>query len=171
MLIRYLNILSLRFCKNIKRARAAIELNVIKEFYCGTEMSFGRVGPAEIVNEDETTIVDDPDIKKTIFRRRKKPSYRIVDSSKTSFSITFCGSASGKLLRLRPYVVYREERLIRGWTEILQRQYQLLFVQHSSSRRLVFQSCHALLLQARTRKNKSFHRRQTDAVSIRHYSL
>lgn len=60
-------------------------MNVNKEFFSETEMSLGAV-------------VEDPDIKKIIYRRKTKRSHRVIDSSKTFFSVMFSGRASGDLL-------------------------------------------------------------------------
>jgi hypothetical protein len=56
----------------------------------------------------------DPGKAKIITRRGCKHPERILDSSKSSVSVMFAGTASGYLLP--PYVVYKAEKLYDSWT-------------------------------------------------------
>lgn len=79
---RQLIILSPRWCQNIRRARAAVYSNGIKEFCSEAEMSLREVDPAGIVNYYGTAMIDYPDVKKMICRRGTKRSYGIIDYSR-----------------------------------------------------------------------------------------
>lgn len=73
------------------------------------------IPPERIFNYDETNLADDPGTKKCIFKRGVRYPERICDSSKSSTSIMFSGSADGQMLPA--YVVYKAENLWSTWTE------------------------------------------------------
>lgn len=52
--------LSQRFCSNIKRVRAAVNEDIINEFFAHLEDEIKDVPPNLIYNYDETNLVDDP---------------------------------------------------------------------------------------------------------------
>ncbi|KAA0197749.1 hypothetical protein HAZT_HAZT004114 [Hyalella azteca] len=58
-----------------------------------------------IINYDETNFTNDPGKSQMIFRRGMKYPERVMNFSKTSYSVMFAGTASGELLP--PYVVYK----------------------------------------------------------------
>ena len=70
---------------------------------------------SHIFNFDETNFSDDPGSKRAIFKRGVKYPERIKDSTKTSISVMFCGSADGIIIP--PYVVYKADGLFNSWTE------------------------------------------------------
>lgn len=107
--------LSPRLCANIKRDRAGIDEESIKKYFENLKKSVDGIPPSNIWNFDETNLSDDPGSKKVLSRRGIKHVEQIVNSSKTSTSIMFCGNAEGMLLP--PYVVYKAERLWDTWTE------------------------------------------------------
>lgn len=107
-------ILSSRWCENIKRSRAGVNSDSINSYFDELEKSLDGIEPHLIVNFDETNISDDPGKSKVIARRGSKHAHRIVDSSKTSHSVMFAGSASGTLLPI--YIVYKAENLYASWT-------------------------------------------------------
>lgn len=111
---RHQDVLSQRLCQNIKRARAHVNHKVIHNYFKELEDSLERVSPEAILNYDETNMTDDPGRVKIITRRGCKHPDRILDSSKASVSVMFCGSASGILLP--PYVCYKAEHLYDSWT-------------------------------------------------------
>lgn len=99
--------LKTRWCENIKRARAAVSREQIGEYFDNLEVSLKDVSPDLIVNYDETNLTDDPGRTKAIVRRGVKHAERIMDSSKTSTSAMFAGTASGKVVP--PFVVYKSK--------------------------------------------------------------
>lgn len=112
---RHRKLLSQRWCQNIKRARAQVNSKTINEFFHELTTSLKDVKPIALLNYDETNICDDPGSTKVLVRRNAKHAYKIMDSSKSSVSVMFCGTASGILLP--PYVVYKAEGLYDAWTE------------------------------------------------------
>lgn len=114
-LARHNCILSERFAENIKRARAQLDHTTISNYFTELNNSLQDVPPEAIINFDETNITDDPGKPKVIVRRGIKYPERIMDSSKSSVSVMFTGSASGQLLPL--YVVYKAEHLYDTWKE------------------------------------------------------
>ncbi|XP_049946917.1 uncharacterized protein LOC126443409 [Schistocerca serialis cubense] len=108
-------ILSERCCMNIKKVRAGIDQTMMQEYFSELEKSLDGISPEAIINYDETNITDDPGVKRVIGRRGSKHVYRIMDSSKSSISVMFCGTASGELLL--PYVVYGESHVYDTWRQ------------------------------------------------------
>ncbi|XP_039291350.1 uncharacterized protein LOC120353005 [Nilaparvata lugens] len=113
-LIRHKGLLSQRLCQNIKRARAQVSHELIRGYFEELKDSLAGVSPEAIINYDETNLTDDPGRVKIITRRGCKHPDRILDSSKASISVMFCGTASGILLP--PYVCYKAEHLYDSWT-------------------------------------------------------
>ncbi|KAJ8965137.1 hypothetical protein NQ314_004362 [Rhamnusium bicolor] len=68
-----------------------------------------------MINYDETNLTDDPGRLKYIVRRGCKRPERVLDTSKSSISVMFSGTASGKLLSC--YVVYKAEHLYDTWQQ------------------------------------------------------
>ncbi|KAI0209227.1 hypothetical protein LSAT2_006116, partial [Lamellibrachia satsuma] len=59
-------------------------------------------------------ITDDPGNKKFIFKRGCRYPERLINTTKSSISIMYAGTAAGHLLP--PYVVYKAEHLWDTWT-------------------------------------------------------
>ena len=112
---RHRHILSRRVSENIKTARARVTRAALMEFYNNLKKSIEGVPPENIINFDETNLTDDPGKKKIIVRRGTKYPERVMNSTKSSISIMFSGTASGVLLP--PYVVYKAIHLYDTWTE------------------------------------------------------
>lgn len=117
---RYGSELTQRTCQNIKRVRASVSPDQINQYFDNLARSLKNTDGSEIpphcvFNYDETNLTDDPGIKKCVFKRGIKYPERIKDSSKSSTSIMFCGSAAGDILP--PYVVYKSDHLWDLWTE------------------------------------------------------
>nr|XP_047129367.1 jerky protein homolog-like [Hydra vulgaris] len=108
--------LSVRFASNIKRKRAEIGTTVIDNYFINLSNETSNISPDNIWNYDETNLSDDPGKKKKILTKRgcKYPE-RIINSTKTSFSVMLCGNANGELLP--SYVVYKAESLWNTWIE------------------------------------------------------
>lgn len=107
--------LSVRFAANIKRARAEVSEQTISNYINNLEAVVKGIPPENIWNYDETNLSDNPGNKKVLCKRGCKYPENIVNSSKTSFSIMFCGNAAGSVGP--PYIVYKSEHLWSSWQE------------------------------------------------------
>ncbi|KAJ4442019.1 hypothetical protein ANN_11883 [Periplaneta americana] len=112
---RHQCILSHRFAQNISRNRAAVDANVITEYFSNLKVSLQGVPASHIWNYDETNLVDDPGKKMAITKRGSKYPERICNTSKSCTSLMMCANAEGKLAP--PYIVYKSEKLWSTWTE------------------------------------------------------
>ena len=112
---RYKNSLTVRKPQNVKRNRAKITSNDINEYFDELAKVVDGLKPENILNYDETNMTDDPGSSKIICRRSTKRAEKIIDSSKTSVSVMFTGSAAGKLLP--PYIVYKSKKFYNTWLE------------------------------------------------------
>uniref|UniRef100_A0A336M092 CSON009423 protein n=1 Tax=Culicoides sonorensis TaxID=179676 RepID=A0A336M092_CULSO len=111
---RHKDLLSLKKAQNIKRSRAEISPISIHEYFDRLRDNLAGVTPNNILNYDETNISDDPGATKIVARKNGKHADRLMDTSRTSTSVMFSGTASGKLLP--PYVVYKSLQLYDTWT-------------------------------------------------------
>jgi len=112
---RHKDLLKNQRCQNINRNRAAVgEADVAKYFECLHKVSLG-IPPANIINYDETNLTDNPQTKKMLYRRTSKHPERIMNTTKTSISIMFAGSADGNILP--PYTVYKAEHIMSTWAD------------------------------------------------------
>jgi len=111
---RHNDVLTVKLCENIKRARVAVSCDTINLFFEELTKTIEGVDPELIINYDETNMTDDPGKKKVVVRRGTKHAECIKDTSKSSTSVMFCGTASGVILPL--YVVYKAEHLYNTWT-------------------------------------------------------
>lgn len=107
-----------KICQNLKRSKAQLKAEDFKIYFDNlkatlTQKDGSLVPPHRIFNFDETNLSDDPGVKKCIFKRGTKYPERIMDSSKSSTSVMYCGSASGQVLP--PYVVYKSTHLYASW--------------------------------------------------------
>lgn len=108
-------VLTQRFAANIKSVRAAISIDVINTYFDNLERELEGVPPENIWNYDESNLSDDPGNKKVITKRGCKYPERILNSSKQSTSVMFCGNALGTVLP--PYVVYKAKNMYDTWME------------------------------------------------------
>ena len=102
-------------CQNINKRRAEISIEVVNKFFDNISHVLEGVPPTNIINYDETNFTNDPGKSQMIFRRGIKYRERVMNFSKTSYSVMFAGSVTGELLP--PYVVYKGKRLQDRWTE------------------------------------------------------
>ncbi|KAJ8952542.1 hypothetical protein NQ314_007511 [Rhamnusium bicolor] len=113
-LCRHKHDLLTRLGENIKRSRAEVDANVLKKIFWKLR-SIEGVSPDLMINYDETNLTDDPGRLKCIVRRGFKIPERVLDTSKSSTSVMFSGTASEKLLSC--YVVYKAEHLYDTWQQ------------------------------------------------------
>ena len=104
--------LTQRFVFNVKKKRAVIWEETIWLYISNLEKEIDGVPPSNIFNYDETNLTDGPGNKRIITKRVKYPE-RVMNKSKASISLMYCGSASGSLLP--PYIVYKAENLWDSW--------------------------------------------------------
>ena len=112
---RQKNIITTRFCQNIKRARAQVSPKIINKYFDNLENTLEDIPAKNILNYDETNLSDDPGKNKCIFRRGVKYPERVMNSTKSSTSVMFASTGAGELLP--PYVVYKATHLMNTWTE------------------------------------------------------
>ena len=89
--------------QNVKTDRARVTTGKLSEFYENLKVTLEGVPPQNIINYDETNLTDDPGKKKIIVRRGTKYPERVINTTKSSISIMFSGTASGHFMP--PYVV------------------------------------------------------------------
>ncbi|XP_055523105.1 uncharacterized protein LOC129717269 [Wyeomyia smithii] len=104
-----------RLSQNIKRSRAKVSLETIKNYFDNLATTVDGVPPENIINYDETNFSDDPGSKRVVVQRGQKHVDTVMDHSKSSFSVMFAGAANGKMLP--PYVVYAAIHMYPTWTE------------------------------------------------------
>lgn len=107
--------LTTRFANNIKRVRAQVSQDIISNYIDRLAPELDGVPPENIYNYDETNLCDDPGKKKIICRRGTKYPEHIMNSTKISFSVMFCGNAAGE--SIPPYIIYKSEHLWSTWME------------------------------------------------------
>ena len=103
-----------RLSANISTKQAAITHDTIDSFFRNAGEVLNGVPPTNIINYDETNLTDDPGNKKFIFKRGCRYPERLINTTKSSISIMYAGTAAGHLLP--PYVVYKAEHLWDTWT-------------------------------------------------------
>lgn len=113
LLARHKDEVTRRVAANIKRSRASVGKETIKEYFINLGKTLENVPPSHIFNYDETNCTDVPGKKKN-YRRGIKYSEQICNYTKSATTVMMCISASGVLLP--PYIVYRAERMWSTWT-------------------------------------------------------
>lgn len=108
-------VLTVRLGENVKRARAAIDVQTVSEYFDNLEEAIRDIEPSNIINYDETNFCDDPGKTRVIVKRGTKHAEVIKDTSKTSTSVMMAASGSGELLP--PYIVYKATHLYPTWIE------------------------------------------------------
>lgn len=107
--------LTVRLASNIKKSRAAVDENIVREYIENLGDVVNGIPPENIWNYDESNLTDNPGQKKVITKRGCKYPERICNASKSSISLMYAGSAAGELLP--PYVVYKSAHMWNTWTE------------------------------------------------------
>ena len=101
---------SARLVSNIKRARAAVDSETIKEYHRNLSQEIDGVPACNIWNYDETCLINDPGRPKCIVKRGTRYPERVINHTKVGVSIMFCGNAEGEVLP--PYCVYKSSSVI-----------------------------------------------------------
>nr|XP_047144582.1 uncharacterized protein LOC124818106 [Hydra vulgaris] len=97
----------------ISRKRAQINYCQIKLFFQNLEKELNGVTPDNIYNMDETRFHDDPGKKKLIFRRSFRHPELIRNTTKTCYTVVFCGNASGILIP--PFFIVKGKHSWSDW--------------------------------------------------------
>ena len=105
---RHSDIIHMRLCQNITRKRAAVSKTVIISYFNNLQETLEDIPLQNIINYDEINFSDDPGRKKVAVKRSTKYPERIMNSSKSSTSIMFAGTATGE--HLPAYIVYKAEK-------------------------------------------------------------
>lgn len=105
--------LSVRTANLIKRSRAALSQEIVKDFFDHYEKTVAGIPASHIFNYDETNFRDNPGSSKAIFQKGVKYAEQVRDHTKSAISVMFCGSAEGVLLP--PTVVYKAANVYESW--------------------------------------------------------
>ena len=100
---------------NISRKRAAVDEACINAYFDKLATSLADIAPSNIVNFDETRLINDPDKNKRAVRRGTRYPEMVKNHSKVDISVMFSGAADG-ILR-PPYTVYKARNLYEQWKE------------------------------------------------------
>lgn len=103
----------MRTASLIKRTRAALSHEQVNSFFDHYTRTAEGIDPDVIYNYDETNLRDDAGAVKAIFRRGVKYAEQVRDSTKSSISVMFCCTASGRMLP--PYVLYKGSNCYPSW--------------------------------------------------------
>ena len=84
-----------RMADNVSLSRATITPDIVNTYFEHLEEELRGIPPSNIFNYDETNVTDDPGATEVIVSRGRRRVERIVEHSKDSTSIMFCGNADG----------------------------------------------------------------------------
>lgn len=97
----------------MKRSRAALNETSLNAYFNELYKSVEGIPPKNMINHDETNLIDDPGKQIVIVRSRVKHASRVMDFSKTS--VMFCVVGGGTLLP--PYIAYKAKNLYPEWIQ------------------------------------------------------
>jgi len=112
---RHKNVLANRIARNISISRAAVDHEIINNFFNNLEQELQGVAPSNLWNYDETNLGDDPGASKVLIKRGTKYPEQIRNATKACTSLMIAGNAAGEIAPV--YVVYKSEKLWQTWTE------------------------------------------------------
>ena len=107
--------LTKRVANPLKRSRAAVSREEVKEFLDRWAKTIDGVPPENIWNFDETNLRDDPGNDKCLVKKGTKYVEKVMNTSMQCVSVMFCGSAAGELMNV--HVNYKAKSLWETWTE------------------------------------------------------
>ena len=99
--------LTKRKADKISTSRGRLSDETLNSYFDHLEKELLGVPDSNIFNYDETNLTDDPSSKEVIVHRGLSRVERIVENSRSSTSVMFCGSADGNYLP--PMIVYKCE--------------------------------------------------------------
>ena len=114
---RWKHKVKMRKPNNIKRSRAKVSPDIIRDFFANVAPNLENVPATHIFNYDETNFQDDPGSEDAFFGGGCKYYEQAQNSSKVAFSVMFCCSAAGDLLP--PMVLFNAPSgaLFQTWSE------------------------------------------------------
>lgn len=101
------------FAANISRKRAQVGMEQINSFFDYIEQELVNVPAENIFNFDESGFHDQPKKTKVLFRRSCRHPEVVRNSTKSCFTVMFCGSAAGELLP--PYIIFKGTHKWTDW--------------------------------------------------------
>lgn len=107
--------LTRRMADNVKRTRAEVNQETLDVYFDNLEKELEGIPYSNIYNYDETNMTDDPGSETVIVHRGLRRVERIVEHSKQSTSVMYCGTAAGEFLP--PMVVYKALNLYKEWVQ------------------------------------------------------
>ena len=110
---RNISELSQKFAVNISRKRAVVNEEIVDKFFENYKKEVEGIPPQNIFNFDETGFHDIPSKGKLLFRRSCRHPEKIENSSKSCFTVMFCGNASGEFLP--PYIIFKGKQKWTDW--------------------------------------------------------
>jgi hypothetical protein len=99
----------------IKRARAAVSREEVQEFFVNYMEASEGVPPENTYNCDESNFKDMTATSKVLTKRGTKYVETVQNTSHSSTSVMFCGTAVGEMLP--PMVVYKAQNSYKAWEE------------------------------------------------------
>lgn len=85
--------------QNIKHQRAAVDREILNEYFDELQKTLDGVPASHVLNYDETNSTNDPGVEKVAGKWGSRYTQAIKDHSKSSISVMFCGSAANHLLQ------------------------------------------------------------------------
>lgn len=107
------NVFSAKLAVNIARKRAQVDENAVKQYFSHLENELKDVPPENIYNFDETGFHDTPTKCKLLFRRSCRHPEVVRNSTKSCFTVMFCGNAVGEMLP--PYIIFKGKHKWSDW--------------------------------------------------------
>ena len=107
--------LTKRKADNVSVSRGRLSDDTVNSYFDHLEKELVGVPPANVFNYDETNLSDDPGTQHVIVHRGLRRVERIIEHSRSSTSVMFCGNAAGTYLP--PMIVYKcgSESLFSNW--------------------------------------------------------
>ena len=105
-LMRHKGQIGIRKATNIRRSRAAVSPDQIREYFSNLKKEIAGLPASHIFNYDETCLRDDPGAEHCIFCKGVHYPEQVKDHSKTSFSVMYCCSASGNVANSYRYLFF-----------------------------------------------------------------
>ncbi len=110
---RHRDEIKVRIANNLSQKRAELKPDEVKTFFVNLKKELEGVPATNIINYDETNLKDDIGRKRCLFKRTCRYPNVTAPTSKTGFSVMFCGAANGTLFP--PYTVYKADHLYSSW--------------------------------------------------------
>lgn len=114
---RWQDVVKVRKPTHIKRSRAKVSPETIREFFDHLEPNMEGIPATHVYNYDETNLRDDPAAEEAFFAGGSKYFEQVRNTSKVAFSVMFCCSAAGAMLP--PMTVYKSANnaVYKTWCE------------------------------------------------------